>query len=147
MTETFFVDTNLLLYRRDTQAAAKQEGAARWIDALWQTRKGRLSVQVLNEFFYNATQKLKPGLNAQEAYDEVEEFCAWDPQPLDVESFRRAWNLRRSYSLAFWDSLIVAAALQARCSHILSEDLQHGQNLDGIEVTDPFVVEPGEFFG
>jgi predicted nucleic acid-binding protein len=56
----------------------------------------------------------------------------------------RAWFLQDRCQLSFWDSLIVAAAQVGQCKHLLTEDLEHGQDLDGMRVVNPFKVEPGE---
>jgi predicted nucleic acid-binding protein len=62
MSDNIFVDTNILLYARDASEPEKQPIAAQWIDQLWDGQNGRLSVQVLNEYFVNVTRKLEPGL-------------------------------------------------------------------------------------
>jgi hypothetical protein len=63
MTALFFVDSNVLIYRYDAAAPAKQSRANLWMDYLWHSRRGRLSIQVLQEFYVNVTQKVKPGLS------------------------------------------------------------------------------------
>jgi predicted nucleic acid-binding protein len=67
MSDNVFVDTNILLYARDASEPEKQAAASARLDELWAARTGRLSVQVLNEFFVNATRKLDPGLTPEEA--------------------------------------------------------------------------------
>ena len=68
MTAPLFVDTNLLVYSRDARDAAKQERAAEWLDFLWDTRRGRLSRQVLQEYYVTVTRKLQPGLTVAEVF-------------------------------------------------------------------------------
>jgi predicted nucleic acid-binding protein len=64
--------------------------------------------------------------------------------PVDPRTIEGAWLLQDRYSLAWWDALIVSAAQIAGCRQLLTEDLSHGQDLDGVRVVDPFRVEPGE---
>lgn len=145
MTETFFVDSNVLVYRRDSSERSKQPRAAEWIEALWRTGRGRLSVQVLEEFYQVTTRRLRPGLPKQEARSEVRDFVAWSPVALTPAVLDQAWDVEERYKLSFWDSVIVAAAQGAGCRYLLSEDLQAGQDLDGVLVVDPFVEGPADF--
>jgi len=142
MSDNIFVDTNILLYARDASEPAKQAVAARRIDALWEGRNGRLSVQVLNEYFVNVTRKLKPGLPLDEAWDDIEALRVWEPVAMDMPLLERAYSAQRRYKLSWWDSLIVAAAEAASCTAILSEDLPHGARYFGITVENPFSSLP-----
>jgi len=138
MSDSVFVDTNILLYARDASEPAKQAIASACLTELWDRGTGRLSVQVLNEYFVNATCKLDPGLSAEEAWDDIETLTAWDPLPLDIAILNRAYVAQRRYQLSWWDSLIVAAAEAAGCACILSEDLSNGANYFAITVENPF---------
>lgn len=139
-----FVDTNVLLYARDASEPDKQPLAQRWLDTLWEQRTGRLSVQVLNEYYVAATRKLRPGLERGVARADVQDLMAWRPVRLGPSIIEDAWWLEERFSLSYWDALIVAAAREAGCRHLLTEDLQHGQDLDGVTVIDPFMQEPGQ---
>jgi len=143
MTDNIFVDTNILLYSRDASEPGKQAIAAAKLADLWETRAGRLSVQVLNEYFVNVTRKLDPGLSPEEAWDDIEAFSAWDPLPIDMPILTRAFAVQRRYHLSWWDSMIVAAAEAAGCTRILSEDLSHDTSYFGITVENPFAEMPG----
>lgn len=142
MTDLFFVDSNVLLYRRDASFETKQKTADEWIRKLWTERSGRLSVQVLNEFYVTATQKLKPGMPRKEARAEVQDFLTWEPVALSAELIRSAFEVQTRYEISYWDSLIVSAALAARCNFLLTEDLQDGQDFGGLKVVDPFAHPP-----
>src|SRR4051794_27307893 len=83
MTAPVFVDTNVFLYRHDSAKPEKQEAATVWLAHLWQSHRGRLSMQVLQEFYLNATQKLKPGLDRKVARQEVQDLMTWRPIPVD----------------------------------------------------------------
>ncbi|HEX4494460.1 MAG TPA: PIN domain-containing protein [Thermoanaerobaculia bacterium] len=143
MNAPVFVDTNVLLYRHDDANPEKQEAAAAWLVHLWRTRSGRLSTQVLQEFYLNATQKLKPGLNPEMARREVIDLAAWHPISVDLRVIADAWDLQDRYQLSFWDCLIAAAAKLAGCRFLLTEDLQHDQDLNGVRVLNPFIARPG----
>jgi predicted nucleic acid-binding protein len=133
-----FVDTNLLVYARDTSDPTKHARAAEWMRHLWETSDGRLSIQVLQENYVTVTRKLRPGLPKDAARADVQDLSAWRPAAIDVESLEVAWSIEDRFGLSFWDSLIVAAAHVAGCEVILTEDLQHGMDLDGVRVVDPF---------
>lgn len=138
MSDNIFVDTNILLYARDASEPKKQAIAADKLNTLWDAQTGRLSTQVLNEYFVNVTRKLKPGLSPDEAWDDLEALSAWDPLPIDMPLLKRGHDVQQRYQLSWWDSLIVAAAEAADCSTILSEDLSDSTQYFGITVNNPF---------
>lgn len=137
-----FVDTNVLLYSEDGADADKQGRAIRWLQALWVNRCGRVSTQVLNEFYVNATHKLKPAMPAGDARAEVRRYQRWQPWVLDHATVETAWAVESRFGFGFWDSLIVAAAKAQGCRYLLTEDLQHGQMVDSLQIVNPFLVEP-----
>jgi predicted nucleic acid-binding protein len=139
-----FVDTNVLVYARDASHQPKQARASEWVAHLWETEQGRLSLQVLHEYYVTTTRKLRPGLSRAEARADIEDLLAWRPIELDAWMLGPAWSLEDRFGLSYWDSLIVAAASVAGCDVILTEDLQHGADLDGVRVVDPFQVAVGE---
>jgi predicted nucleic acid-binding protein len=142
MTGTAFVDTNVLVYCRDRSEAEKQPRAEEWLAHLWNTGAGRVSMQVLNEFYVTVTQKLRPGLDPLNARDDVRSLLAWQPLHLDPLAIEEAWGIQDRYGASFWDSLIVAAALRTGSRYLLSEDFRDGQLLDGLRVVDPFRHRP-----
>jgi predicted nucleic acid-binding protein len=137
-----FVDTNVFVYWVDGSDPAKQQRASLWIEELWKTRSGRISFQVLQEFFLAST-KRRPEV-VEKIRAEVRHLLAWHPVSIDLPLLERAWKLQDRCHLAFWDSLIVAAAKAASCRWLLTEDLQDGQNLDGLTVIDPFRYTPDQ---
>jgi len=96
----------------------------------------------LQEFYVQAVRKNPQGADAAEA--EVRDLFAWDPVVIDARVIEAAWRLRKRFNLSFWDALIVGAAKAAGCSHLLTEDLSHGQDLDGVRVVSPFRVAPSD---
>jgi predicted nucleic acid-binding protein len=135
-----FVDTNVLLYALDRADVTKQEAARAWRTELWKNRRGRISFQVLQEFYANAIQKWPRARD--EARAEVRDLLAWQPATVDAAILERGWKLQDRYQLSFWDALIVAAAQSLRCRYLLTEDLQTGQDLDGVIVISPFRTDP-----
>jgi predicted nucleic acid-binding protein len=141
MTAPVFVDSNIFLYAVDDADPRKQRVARDWRAELWKSRLGRVSFQVLNEFYVNAV-RLKPA-GSDQARSEVRDLLAWNPVVLDAALIERGWKLQDRYRISYWDSLIVAAAKTASCGFLLTEDLQNGQKLDGVEVVNPFLRGPG----
>lgn len=135
-----FVDAKVLIYADDTRDAEKQSRAREWLLMLWQQRSGRLSTQVLNEYYVNVTRKL--GLAQGDARAKVRRFQLWQPWQMDHQTVETAWGVEARFGLSYWDSLIVAAAAQSGCTHLLSEDLQHGQQIDAVTIINPFLVAP-----
>jgi predicted nucleic acid-binding protein len=139
------VDTNVLVYARDTRDPAKQKRAHAWMQYLWEEQCGRVSAQVLHEYYVCVSQKLKPGLSREEARADVRALAQWltpqDPMPLIEE----AWPLQDESSLSWWDALVIAGAAAASCRYFLTEDLQAGREFIGLRVVNPFVNEPGSF--
>jgi predicted nucleic acid-binding protein len=81
---------------------------------------------------------LTPALSPDEAQTEIRTFFAWRPRVLDTATIEQAWQVQGRYRFNWWDALIVAAAQLSGCSQLLTEDLQAGQNLDGLVVVNPF---------
>lgn len=140
MTAPVFVDTNVFLYALDDANKAKQTAARSWRAALWQSRLGRVSYQVLAEFYANAL-RLKPSAR-DDARAELRDLLAWGPLVVDAAVVELGWRYQDLYQLSFWDALIVAAAKLSACASLLTEDLQAGQVLDGIQVVNPFLAGP-----
>ena len=140
MTANVFVDTNVFIYAVDQADLKKQLAAQAWRAWLWQTNRGRISFQVLQEFYVNAIKK-QPSARV-EIRKEISDLMAWRPIALDASIITRGWKIEDRYGISFWDSLIVAAARVAGCRYLLTEDLQRGQELDGVMVVNPFLSEP-----
>lgn len=141
MSDLVFVDTNVLIYAVDESNPQKHEAARLWRAELWKSRRGRVSFQVLQEFYANVDRKWPAARDNVQA--EIRNLMTWRPVGMDAETFENAWSIQERYKLSFWDSLIVAAAKTASCRYLLSEDFQEGQELDGMLVVNPFKGEPG----
>ncbi|MCM3659387.1 PIN domain-containing protein [Georgenia satyanarayanai] len=132
-----FVDTNVLLYAisRDPGEHRKAERAVELLAA----RDLALSVQVLQEFYVEATRSSRPDrLPHTKASDLVTAFTRFTVLDLTVPLVHAAMEGRDRYGLSYWDAAIIAAARTLGCDQVLSEDLSHGQDYDGVIVLDPF---------
>jgi len=140
MTDPIFVDTNVLIYALDKADMQKQHAAQAWRAELWRSRRGRISYQVLQEFYASVTQKWPATRDQVRA--EIRDLLAWRPVAIDSDIVESAWKVQDCFHLSFWDSLIVAAAKAASCRYLLTEDLQSGQDLNGLLVVNPFIHDP-----
>jgi predicted nucleic acid-binding protein len=129
MSGVVFVDTNILIYAHDADASSKQVRAAAALRELWDSGAGRLSVQVLQEFFVNATRKLATPLAHMSAREVVSSYGAWIREPTTADTVTRAIDVAALAQISFWDALIVASAEQAQATQIYSEDLNAGQTI------------------
>ena len=142
MTASCFVDSNVLVYARDSTDRDKQKRAALWIEMLGAAGAGRLSYQVLLEAYSALTRPHRLHMDKVVARTYIANFRHWRPLTIDQSAVEVAWDVQDRFRFNWWDCLIVAAARLGECDYILTEDLQHGQDLDGIVVIDPFQVEP-----
>ena len=141
--ETFFVDSNLPLYHVDPVDHNKRERASNWLDHLWMAGTGRLSWQVLHEFYWNAVRKMR--LDRAAAREIVEDLSQWRPVDTSVGLIREAWEWMDAAQLSYWDALILAAAQRVGARYLLSEDFQDGRRFGSIQVLNPFGHSPSEF--
>jgi len=144
MTALVFVDTNVLVYARDPREPPKQSVAREWIRLLWDENRGRMSAQVLSEFYDVVTRKLRPQVSHDDAWEEVQSYLSWNPQPINTEVLTLARELERRQRLSWWDCQIVAAAQLQGCSLLLTEDLQDKANYGGVAVRNPFKLGVAE---
>jgi predicted nucleic acid-binding protein len=143
MTGPVFVDTNVLVYARDASERDKQKRANAWLVYLWRSRAGRLSMQVLYEFYVTVTEKLRSGIDRKAARRDVRNLMAWHPARLDRTVLEGAWAVQDRYKQSWWDALIISAAQVSRSRTLLTEDLQEGQRFGEVEVVNPCAREPG----
>jgi predicted nucleic acid-binding protein len=139
MTGKVFVDSNVLIYAHDSDAGAKQQRAAEKLRELWENGRGRLSTQVLQEFYVNATQKIKKPLGRSVAREIIRNYGLWIESAITTSTLIRASEIGEAWNLSFWDGMILAAAEQDGVGELLSEDLKHGQVIAGIRVVNPFL--------
>ena len=139
MSARVFVDSNILIYAHDLDAGSRQRRAAEWLGRLWDTRAGRLSTQVLQEFYVNVTQKIKTPLSKSAAREVIRNYGPWVQSAITPATVVRASEISEIWQLSFWDGMIVAAAEQDEAAELLSEDLNPGQIIAGVKIVNPFL--------
>lgn len=132
-----FLDTNVLVYAVDRHDPRKNR-IARAIIADLETPFA-VSAQVLNEFYSVATRKLDPPLPPSIASATVRKLAAGRVVGIDAQLVLAALDVSVNNQLSIWDALIVCAANRAGCHTLLSEDLNHGQVIEGVAVVNPFL--------
>ena len=132
-----FIDTDILLYAI-SQDPAEQHKAKRANDILT-GRDLALSVQVLQEFYVQATRASRPDpITHQQAVRLIESFRRFPVQDITTAILIAALDTRQRFRLSYWDSAIIEASRAIGCTEVLSEDLAHGQDYAGVQVTNPF---------
>jgi predicted nucleic acid-binding protein len=133
-----FFDTNVLVYTVDEDEPEKGEISRRLVDEYLVRGDGIISVQVLREF-YSAARKLRRPLSDEKAQEMVRYLSTFSPIPEDAGMVVRAVERSRSMSFSFWDALIIESALWVGADRLLTEDLQHGQEIEDLRVENPFL--------
>jgi predicted nucleic acid-binding protein len=140
MSDKFFLDTNIFLYLFDPNAPHKAEVAENIIGRAIATGKGVISFQVVQEFFSGAFKRVSRPMTEAEGQRYLNETLA---PLLAVHSsaalYSEALSLYAAGGLSWYDSLIVAAALQAKCDLLYSEDMQHGRRFGSLRIVNPFL--------
>jgi predicted nucleic acid-binding protein len=132
-----FVDTNILVYAHDRSGGLKHQRASTLIEGLWNSGRGVLSTQVLQEVCVNLRRKAGNPLSAKEVRLMIEDYVAWEVVTNTPESVLRALDIEARYKISFWDALIIDAAQTADASILYSEDLATGQRYGSIQVVNP----------
>ena len=138
--DTFFLDTNIFVYSFDISAPDKSRRANQLIARALSSGKGVVSYQVIQEFFNVALRRFTQPMKAKEA----EEYLKTVFLPLlrvhsSQSLYLNALDLASGHRLPWYDSLIVASALQAQCGRLLSEDFQHGRKFETLQIENPFL--------
>jgi predicted nucleic acid-binding protein len=138
--ERSFIDTNILVYALEPQPSPKKARAKTIMESALNARDGVISFQIVQEFLSVALRKFRPPMTMAEAQSYLERvlmpLCAVFP---GAELYYEALSITDETGWSFYDSLMVSAALAARCNVILTEDLQHGRRIRGAEIRNPFL--------
>jgi predicted nucleic acid-binding protein len=139
MSAEFFIDTNVFIYHLDTTDSRKHAVAERIVREALATGNACISYQVVQECLNVALRKAQVALSTEAARSYLDAVLAPLMQVSAGESlYHRALDVQTRWRYGFYDSLIVASAMTAGCRTLLSEDLQHGQRLEGLRIVDPF---------
>jgi len=132
MGKTVFLDTNILIYafaendeRLDVAERLVNEGAV-------------VSIQILNEVMNTLLRKFGFGWRRIDGTIESILITCPDPLPLTLDTHRSAMRLCERYGFSVYDAMIVASALEAGCTKLYTEDLHHGQVVEGLRIENPF---------
>jgi predicted nucleic acid-binding protein len=141
MKDKVFLDTNIIVYAHDRSSGSKHAAAKEIMDNLWESRRGVLSVQVLQEFFVCVTKKISKPLLIKNARVVLEYLSTWDVVTNDKYITLKAIDLQEKFRFPFWDSLVIQAAIQGQASILFSEDLPDGQAVKDLKIINPFTKE------
>jgi len=131
-----FIDTNIIVYANDVRDEDKQARALEVITGYLKSGTGVISTQVLQEYAHVALTKLHQRQDViLRQLVLLEELKVIQQSPVLI---RRAVEIKAAYRISFWDACIIAAAEYAKCSMILSEDMNTGQFYSGIAMQNPF---------
>lgn len=132
-----FLDTNIWIYAHTDGVDDAKSEAARQL--LGEVERPVISTQVLGEYSAVMLRNRLPDAQVLKNLDEMMAMCL--AQAVSPDTVRQAWTLRNRYGFSFWDCQILAAALEAGCKRIYTEDLQHGQIISGrLSIVNPFAA-------
>jgi len=137
MAETYFIDTNILVYAHDRSDEEKHLRARRLVEQLWENGQGVLSTQVLQELCINLMGKMAKPFSLAEVREIIWDYLRWRIVVNTPDSVLRALDLEARYKISFWDALIVQAAESAAATVLYSEDLSAGQSYGTVRVVNP----------
>ena len=134
-----FVDTNVLVYAFEKSRSPKRQIAQRLMNELMEEDRLRLSTQVLQELFVTLTRKVSQPCSNAEGLAALEDLSAWPLMAVDFAAMRAAVELIDQAKLSFWDALIVVASARMGATVLYTEDLNDGQEILGVRITNPFL--------
>jgi predicted nucleic acid-binding protein len=136
--QPFFIDTNILVYAFDRSAGDKHRLASQLVEQCWQHENGCISIQILQEFFVTVTRKIVAPLDLTTTRQIISDLAQWRMHSPDIGDLLQAIDLLQSYPLSCWDAMVVQSAARLHCTHLFSEDLNHGQVYGNVQVINPF---------
>ncbi len=140
MHDRFFLDTNIFIYTFDNREPKKQARAQDLVSDALTRGRGVISYQVVQEFLSVATQKFANPLSESDALLYLDRVLGPLCEVLPTLAlYRHTIGLAARWKYPFYDSLIIAAALQSECNILYTEDLQHGQEVEGVTLMNPFL--------
>jgi predicted nucleic acid-binding protein len=135
-----FVDTNVLVYAHDVTAGDKHSRARALVEALWNTREGCVSIQVLQEFFVTTTRKIPMPLDAGAAAQIIDDLAHWHVHAPAASDVLAAIDIHQRTGASFWDAMILRSAKELGCETLHSEDLNPSQVYEGVQVRNPLLA-------
>ncbi|MBC8507086.1 MAG: PIN domain-containing protein [Anaerolineales bacterium] len=139
MSAKFFIDTNIFVYTFDNNAPAKKACAIDVVQQAINTGSGVISTQVIQEFLNVATRKFAVPMKLEDSKMYLQQvlnpLCQIYP---DLELYEACLEIQDETGYSFYDSLIISAAIKGECEILYTEDLQTGQMVRGVEISNPF---------
>ena len=142
-TESFFIDTNVLIYVRDKRDPAKRHSAHEWLAAISDAGLAVTNLQVLNELT-RWILKNEPSRSLHDVQGEIAVIGLWGSRALGEDETELAWRVRESLGYQWFDCLLVAAAHLHGCRYFLTEDMTHGAVFEGLTLINPFRASPDD---
>jgi len=140
MNDKRFVDTNILVYAHDRTAGSKHHRALQLVEELWNSGKGVISTQVLQELCVNLRKKVDPSCPPGELRRLIRDYMSWEVVVNTADSVVEALDLEVRYRTSFWDALILHSALHCGASILYTEDLATGHKYGAIQVVNPLIA-------
>lgn len=137
--DRIFLDTNILVHAFDRSDERRNRVARGLLERAFTSRDCWISVQVLREFYVVVTRKVAHPLTADVAGEIVRDLAQIPVVEETNDLVLAGINVHRRNGISPWDGLIVASAVASRCAVLLSEDMNHGQTLDGVRIQNPFL--------
>lgn len=132
-----FLDTNVLLYA--ISQSEEESEKSRIANEIIVSERIVLSVQVLQEFYVQATKRTrKPRITHEDAVGLIQRWSKFEVVSLTYKLFKHALQIKQRYQISYWDAAVVAAAVSAGCGELFTEDLNAGQEYEGVRVVNPF---------
>ena len=139
MSDRTFVDTNIIVYAHDLDAGSKHDVAKAHVTALWESKTGVISTQVLQELYVTLTRKIRSPLPKAQVRRILNNYLAWDVAVNDGSIILQASEIEETHNISFWDAMIVSAAYMKNATILLTEDLNVGQQVEGMTIVNPFI--------
>jgi predicted nucleic acid-binding protein len=130
-----FVDTNILLYAMDSKAREKHERARAVVESIWLARTGVISTQILSEWIVNLQRKL--AITWRRIGPLIQPYLTWTVVAIEPADPPAAAAIADRHTISYWDALVVQAARKGRAVALLTEDLNPGQKIEGVEIVNP----------
>lgn len=135
--DSVFLDTNIFIYSISNDDKKKKSTSELLVADVLMNESGMISFQVVQEFFYTSQRKFAYKKENAIKYGKNFLFPMWDIYP-SRDLYLKAIEIQERYQYSFYDSLIIAAALEGNCRTLYSEDLQHAQKIGSLTIVDPF---------
>ena len=141
----WFVDSNVMIYSRDSTEPMKQARAVAWLRAAQASGELLLSPQIVNETCSVLLRKNRSGSLHGDIRAFARSLLVWCEAPLDADVVDQALVIHERHGVSWWDCPVVASAIESDADYLLTEDLQDGRRFGRLQIVDPFRIAPEDF--